>query len=79
MLSPLLPAAGYQQMIKHMKTDKASYNCSTSLEILPVLVLMETHFAPAMKWVTGFFLYIQENVKWKCPSGPYGLSVAVPI
>lgn len=66
-------------MIKHTKIDKASYNCSTSLKILPVLVLMETHFAPAMKWVIGFFLCIHENVKWKCPTGPYGLVVAVPI
>lgn len=55
-------------MIKHMKIDKASCNCSTSLEIFPFLVLMETYFSSGIKKVIGFFIYLHEKVKQKCPS-----------
>lgn len=52
-------------MIKHMKIDEASYNCSGNL---PLLVLMETHFSSGIKKVTGFYIYVHEEVKEKCPS-----------
>jgi len=50
-----------------MTTDIASYNFSTSLELSPFLVLLQTHFSCGVKKVIGFFTHMHEKVKQQCP------------